>query len=65
MFVALSCQYGALGTAVAVRVADTLGWTFVDSALVAQVAASSGVSPDEAASEVARRGTTRARGAPA
>lgn len=55
MFVALSRQYGALGTAVAVRVADALGWTFVDNALVAQVAASSGVSPDEAASDVARR----------
>lgn len=50
MVITISRQYAAGGADVARRVAEALGWDLVDRALIDQVAARAGVSPDEVAS---------------
>ena len=49
MLITISRQYGAGDVEVANEVAQGLGWTVVDSAFIAQVAARAGLPPDEVA----------------
>lgn len=49
MLITISRQYGAGGSDVARRVADTLGWRLVDDELVERVAARTGISAEEMA----------------
>ena len=50
MVITISRQFAAGGAEVARRVAEALGWNFADRALIDQVAARAGVSPEEVAS---------------
>ena len=50
MIITISRQYAAGGSDVAQRVANALGWTVVDDALIDQVAERSGITPEEVAS---------------
>ena len=49
MFITISREYAAGGSEVAARVADQLGWTVLDNALVDQIAERSGLSPADVA----------------
>ena len=49
MLITISRQYGAGGSAVAARVAETLGWRVVDNELVERVAARAGLTPEDVA----------------
>ena len=49
MFITVSRQYAAGGSLVARRVAETLGWTFVDNAFVEELAARSGYTREQVA----------------
>ncbi len=50
MLITISRQYGAGGSAVAAKVADSLGWRVVDNELVERVAARAGLTPEDVAS---------------
>jgi cytidylate kinase len=50
MVITISRQFASGGADVARRVAEALGWNFVDRALIDQVAARAGVSPEDVAS---------------
>jgi cytidylate kinase len=49
MLITISRQYGAGGSEVARRVAETLGWSVIDNDLVDRVATRAGLPPDEVA----------------
>lgn len=49
MFVTISREYGAGGSTVARRVADTLGWRLVDNQLIEEVATRAGLSVEDIA----------------
>jgi cytidylate kinase len=49
MIITISREYGAGGSEVAQRVAETLGWRLVDNEVIDQVAAEAGLPPDEVA----------------
>lgn len=54
MIVTISREYGAGGSEVAQRVAETLGWRLVDNEVVDEVAAEAGLSPEEVAQKEER-----------
>jgi cytidylate kinase len=49
MLIAISRQYGAGGSTVARRVAESLGWRVVDNELIGEVAARAGLPPQDVA----------------
>ncbi|HVJ99489.1 MAG TPA: cytidylate kinase-like family protein [Gemmatimonadales bacterium] len=57
MLITISRQYGAGGSAVAARVAATLGWRVVDNELVERVAARAGLTPEDVAQREERVST--------
>src|SRR5688572_12641258 len=57
MLITISRQYGAGGSAVAARVAATLGWRVVDNELVERVAARAGLTPQDVAQREERVST--------
>lgn len=54
MIVTISREYGAGGSEVAQRVAETLGWRLVDNEVVDEVAAEAGLPPEEVAQKEER-----------
>jgi cytidylate kinase len=54
MLITISRQYGAGGSEVAARVAQSLGWRVVDNELVERVAARAGLAPEDVANREER-----------